>query len=99
MITPTSGTLIASPAVEQKIADGIWISNVYIDSPSPLKPISATIRVVPFNSSNGEVFMNKMKQININDVQSEASSYPILGQAMNTIIEAVEALVSGKNTF
>jgi hypothetical protein len=99
MITPTSGQMVVAPAAPEKIADGIWISSIQINSPSPLKPITAMIRMTPFNSTNGEVYPQRGKVINLRDVQQEFSSYPSLESAMGAIIVAVNDLVSGKQLF
>ena len=99
MITPTSGQMIVAPASAEKVADGIWISNIQINSPNPLKPISVQIRVAPFNSTNGEIYPSLAKSINLPNVTDSFSEYPSLATAMGAIIVAVNDLVSGKNLY
>jgi hypothetical protein len=95
MITPTSGTIV----IPQQTADGIWIQNLSIFAPTASRPISATMRVAPFSSTDGTIFTNMSKTVSIPDVTGSYAEYPSLAIAMSGILQAVQDVVSGKQLF
>jgi hypothetical protein len=95
MITPASGQIV----IPQQIADGLWINSVSIIAPSATRPISAQIRVSPFNSESGIIYSNMSKSINIQDVTAASIQYPSIGIAMSGLLQAAQDLISGKQVF
>lgn len=95
MIIPPSGSI----EIPQKTYDGIWITNIQIMAPSPLRPIIASIQVCPFNSSTGELDANNRKVIQIPNVDVEAQNSSYVAQAMGGIFGYVQNQVISKSLF
>ena len=80
-------------------ADGIWVSSIAIQAPSTIKPVTATIRLTPYNSESGSLFPSLSKTIVINNVYSASASNATLATAMQNIFVAVQDLVTSGSLF
>lgn len=95
MIVPTSGDIV----IPQQTADSLWITSIVINAPLPSRPIAASIRVVPMNSTNGTLYGNMAKSINIQDITGASSQYPSIMPAMSGLLQAAQDVISGSKLF
>lgn len=95
MITPSSGSI----EIPTKVYDGIWISNISIVAPTPLRPITSTMQICPFNSTTGEIDLTRKKTIFIPDVDKAAQSSSYVAQAMGGIFGYIQETVISKSLF
>ncbi len=98
MITP-SGQIIVIPAAQQQTADSLWIQSLTIMAPNPTKPISAQMRIAPFNSQDGTIYPNLSKSVNIQDITGAMVEYPSIGIAMSGLMQAAQDVISGEGLF
>ena len=98
MITPTSGSIVIPP-VDSQVADGIWVSSININAPSPTQPVVARIRAIPFNSTSSVMFPSLSKNIFLPDVFAEAAQQPAVAEAMGAIFNAIQVLIVSQSLF
>jgi len=79
--------------------DGVWITNLTINAPSPTQKVTAVCQVVPMNSTTGVVALDKKKNIYIQDVLATAASSSAVANAMSNIFEYVSQQVISKSLF
>jgi len=96
MITPTSGSITTTP----QTFDGIWLSNIQINAPTPVGKISANIRAIPFNSASGSLApINYAKNIFIPDIMTLAASSSLAANAMGAMFNFIQDYVVSKSIF
>lgn len=94
MITPlnTINTIAQS-------LDGLYVTSITILAPSPNVPIQATIRIAPYNTITNYIARNLEQSIRFTDVVSSSIQYPVLGNALSIIEDAVQQLVVSQSLF
>lgn len=97
MITPTAP--IEVPAVQAKVADGLWISNLIVQAPSTTGKITLISTITPMISSTGELLKDKSKQLRIVDVAALAQTDSTVAAALAAIYTAVQSQVAAQNLF
>ena len=96
MITPNAPITPPTPPTY----DGIWLPNINIFAPSPTQPVRATISVCPFSTTTGQLAMNMMQTVMINDVMTTAATDINVATAMGAIFAYVQSQVtSGSVSF
>jgi hypothetical protein len=96
MIKPNNSGSVSIPATT---ADGVWVTSINVMSPTPNRPITAQIRVAPYNSTSGSVYRNLERPIAIQNVMSHSMAQNELNNAMGAILTAVQALVISGSVF
>lgn len=94
MITPNQVITIPS-----QTADGIWISSLTINAPTPTGKISCNARLIPYNVESGSLFPTLTKNIFIQDIMSSSISSPEIGEAMESIMGAIQSQIISKSLF
>jgi len=93
----TTENPIVIPAVEQKIADKLWITQLVSLAPTVNQSTRVIIKVMPYNSSTNESFPSLEKTIVIEDLNAAASQTPEIGQAMQGVYNGVDAYIKNNN--
>lgn len=96
MITINQSGSIEIPA---QTFNGVWIQSIIVSAPNPSRPITATIRVCPFNSTNGNIAPLLSKTIDVRDITAASVVTPSLGNAMGAIFVAVQDLITSGSLF
>ncbi len=95
MIQPTSGSMI----IPSNIADSVWINTVTLAAISPRQNASLSIRLVPYNSSSGEIFDSFTQTLKISNLPEFANQYPCVQTAIDSFYCAVQQLIISKSLF
>ena len=93
-INPTGSLVIPTQSY-----NALWVQNINIVAPTPTRPISAQIRVCPFNSTTGVIAPALGKAINIQNVTSSSHAQTEINNAMAGILNAVNALCISQSLF
>jgi uncharacterized protein involved in propanediol utilization len=94
MITPLQP--IEVPA---KTADGLWITNLSINAPSPGQAVRVTANVVPFVSQTGELIIDKRKQLEIEDLYALASTDADVAATIQALYATLQRLITDRGLF
>ncbi len=84
-ITPT--TEITIPA---KTADKYWLKRLNVYAPSLNEPVNATIELVPFNSSTGEMFTDRNVMFSVDDLLAKATEQTELAAVLDALFSEVD---------
>ena len=88
-----------SVTIPAQTADSVWVTSINVMAPSAQRPITAQIRVAPFNTASGSIYRNMEKAINIPNVTSSSMAQAELNAAMGAILTAVQGLVVSGSLF
>jgi len=95
MITPINP--IVPPTASYS---GIWVNNINITSMSPTRPISAQIRLTPFDPATGVLApSNLSKNINIPDVRALSVSSFLAAEAMGGMLNFIQDYVISQSVY
>jgi hypothetical protein len=98
MITINSSGSINIPQ-DPIIADGVWITQLLIRSPSIEQPVSARMQLCPYNSTTNILYTDMTQIVNIPDVYATAETNPLLANAMGAIFAYVQDYVISQSLF
>lgn len=80
--------------------DSLWISNIVINAPNPLRKVSAYINVVPYNSTSSAIDSTRTDRLFIPDVLSAATASSYIANVMENIFGYVQdQALSGSISF
>jgi hypothetical protein len=82
---------VVIPQAEAKTYPHLWISRVLIDAPS-VDNARAYIELHPYNSTTKEILNSSSERIHIDNIWSSAQENPAIQDAINALLEAVNAI-------
>jgi hypothetical protein len=88
-IQPTSGTAVI-PAVSERVVDKYWLRQLVIDAPSLTAVAEVRAVLVPYNSTTGQMYEDRIVNMTITDVLIKATLDPQLGLVCETIFNEID---------
>lgn len=93
-IQPTNPITIPS-----KTADTLWVGFIYVNAPNPQSPVTASVRLIPMNSTTGEMFSDYAKTLEIDDLFAIAADNATLASAIQGLFGAIQQLAQAQGLF
>jgi hypothetical protein len=78
------------PAVEAKTFDKYWMQNLIISAPSLTDKAEVVAKLVPYNSTTGEMFTNNTVTLVIDDILTKAMADAPLAFTINNIFTEID---------
>lgn len=87
-IQPTAPITI--PEVAAKTADTFWLQQLIINAPSLTDKAEVIAKLVPYNSTSGEMFVDRTVTLVIDDVLTKAATDVNLALTINSIFLEID---------